>query len=276
MPNGLLPPTITLRSILEERPNRPLAGDVAPSPPSDINFTNCASVVTLNTSSGPLHVAAWRRGDVEGRPTGIGVGYLAAADEGSEPHLVKNSLFNLHARLNPLVSTLAPIQQVQLSPVKQSGRAIVACRTATQLKLAIIQSQNRFSENVSEVISVLDYSGSMLNRRPIAHFTLGGAAEGYGAAGSGLVVDTEGSLFGWGLGQGDSGRLARPGWQGEQIELFRLRKGTKKSVAGYSGFVRVSFGGAHGHDAIIATEDEVTLHDLRVSGTPTDSLLLFC
>lgn len=52
---------------------------------------------------------------------------------------------------------------------------------------------------------------------------------------------------------------------GGKPEMFRLRRGKKKGLQGYSGFARVAYGGARGSDALVALEDEVLSYDLRVS-----------
>lgn len=81
-----------------------------------------------------------------------------------------------------------------------------------------------------------------------------------------MVVDVDGGLFGWGLGVRGSGRIGDVSgdWRGGQPEMFRLRRGRKKEVKGYSGFARVEYGGARGSDAVAALDDEVMLYDLRV------------
>jgi len=80
-----------------------------------------------------------------------------------------------------------------------------------------------------------------------------------------LIVNTSGSLFGFGLTQETrlKGMEPRP-------ELFQLRKGTKFSQKGYSGFSRVAYGSKQ-DDAIVAVEDQVLLYDLR---SPNSSLEL--
>ena len=84
--------------------------------------------------------------------------------------------------------------------------------------------------------------------------TLGRMGSG-GRVGEGMVVDVDGGLYGWGLGEAGLGS-ARP-------EMFRLRKGIK--TGDYSGMVRLAFGGARGADAVVGFEDQVLLYDLRVS-----------
>ena len=106
------------------------------------------------------------------------------------------------------------------------------------------------------------YTASSLARRPIADFTLSPVL------GAGLVVDTDGALFGWGLGARGSGRVGDRDWRGAQPEMFRLRAGGKKGEAGYSGMARVQCGGVRGTDAVVAVEDEVFLYDLRVRPFP--------
>ena len=70
-----------------------------------------------------------------------------------------------------------------------------------------------------------------------------------------MVVDVDGGLYGWGLGQAGDGT--------GQPEMFKLRQGIKAN--GYSGMVRVVFGGSRGSDAVVGFEDQVLLYDLRVS-----------
>lgn len=89
-----------------------------------------------------------------------------------------------------------------------------------------------------------------------------------GEVGAGMAADVDGGLWGWGLGVRGSGRIGHGDWQGGRPEMFRLRRGKKKGEAGYSGFVRVAYGGSRGSDAIVALEDEVLLYDLRVGRAP--------
>jgi hypothetical protein len=91
---------------------------------------------------------------------------------------------------------------------------------------------------------------------------------GYSRPGAGLVVDTEGALFGFGLDQDGSARLGRSAaWGGSQPQMYRLRKRKRKKGVGggeTSGMARVAWGGMRGADAVVAVEDEVLLYDLRV------------
>ena len=89
---------------------------------------------------------------------------------------------------------------------------------------------------------------------------------GYSQPGAGLVVDTEGALFGFGLDENCSSRLGHPAWGGFQPQMYRLRKRRRKKGAGgeTSGMARLAWGGMRGADAVVAVEDEVLLYDLRV------------
>ncbi|ORY58693.1 hypothetical protein BCR35DRAFT_355386 [Leucosporidium creatinivorum] len=275
-PTDLLPPTILLNAALADRPPRTSHRIRTAFQPWNLNFGNCMSIVSLPTSDGTQSstFAAWRRGDESGRGTSVGWGSFTSPEEDPEelPSASDPSFSRRVPLLSPLAPpiarTISPILQLQLAPLASSS-SLLAIRTQTELKLLHLGLDSPHPSS----LAAFDYNGFERGRRPIADVALGGIAPHHGEAGSGMVVDVDGGLFGWGLGARGSGRVGDPGgdWKGGKPEMFRLRKGRKKGVMGYGGFARVGYGGGRGSDAVVALEDEVLLYDLR---SPTSSTTL--
>lgn len=172
------------------------------------------------------------------------------------------------ASTEPLFTSAHPIRQVELSRLGNSSSALLGVRTQGSLDLLHLSLPTSPSSSdpapppLPNTSSRFTYTASSLARRPIADFTLSPAL------GAGLVVDTDGALFGWGLDARGSGRVGDRDWRGAQPEMFRLRAGRKKGEGGCSGMARVQCGGVRGTDAVVAVEDEVLLYDLRVRLLP--------
>lgn len=81
---------------------------------------------------------------------------------------------------------------------------------------------------------------------------------GGGERGAGLVLDDRGGLWGWGMGRAT--KFGESGAEGGRTEMFRLRKGGKDRLE----MGRITYGGVRGDDAVVASETEVLLYDLRV------------
>ena len=92
-------------------------------------------------------------------------------------------------------------------------------------------------------IAGLSLGGAQALGTGLSHLDLFSRVAGLSPAlGAGLVVDTTGALFGWGLGARGSGRIGDRDWRGAQPDMFRLRGGRKKGEGGYSGLARVQRG----------------------------------
>lgn len=169
----------------------------------------------------------------------------------------------------PLLSTNSPIQQLQLTALPTRSTSLLAVRSLTSLDILHLHSPGSDPPSpLPTILSHFTYSSAEFGRRPIADVALGGYTPYDRGPGSALVVDTEGSLFGWGLGARGSDRIGDPDWKGGRPEVFRLRRGRKKGIGDYSGMARVVWGGARGNDAVVALEDELLLYDLRVRTYP--------
>lgn len=155
--------------------------------------------------------------------------------------------------------SISPITQIQIAPLSSaSNSTILGIRTHTSFSLLQLPSAptSDDEENVSpSILNEYTYPFREIGRAPLSDFVLSTSSDS-SSQGSGLLLDTNGSLFGWGLGSGSSGRQ-----MGSKPELFRLRKGRGGAK---SGFGRVVFGGRRGVDAVVASEDTVLLYDLRV------------
>ncbi|GAA5830391.1 hypothetical protein JCM11251_001331 [Rhodosporidiobolus azoricus] len=299
-PHDPVHPTILLNSTLRATPTMTFGRVTASFDIANLNMGN-----TVSTTSVPLDLSSsksatcvvWRRADERGeRPTAVGWGTFAPlspvqrlpsrngkerAMETSDEEESSTSQHHLPdvflPAVSPLFSTSSPIQQLQITslPFNTSDAhssltpsALLVVRSLTSLSLLHLSLATPFDPGIPpSVISTYTFTGSDFARRSIADFSLGGVSSSYGEAGQGLVVDVDGSLFGWGLGNGAAwhGRGAKP-------EMFRLRKGRKRdSRAVYSGFARVQYGGMNGCGAVVALEDEALLYDLR---SPRASLTL--
>lgn len=252
------------------------------------NFGNvlAACEVPLEGEASSSTCIAFRRAATPGgRPCAVGWGSFAplprehrapsrkgkerATDEdGAQP----SSAFR--ASTASLFTSDHPVRQVELSTLGDGSSALLGVRTQTSLDLVHLSLPSPFDVSLPPTpLSRFTYTAASLSRRPIADFSFGPSP------GAGLVVDTDGALFGWGLGVRGSGRIGDKDWAGGQPEMFRLRRGRKKGVGGYSGMARVQCGGVRGTDAVVAVEDEVLLYDLRVrsfmSSEPRRAMLTF-
>lgn len=249
------------------------------------NLGNVAASAYFRSSDGGIVKSAsvWRRAAAAGgRATAVGWGAFEptsidarpksrkgkerAVDERDMSEKANSTLLRCDSVV--LHTTSSPIQQLQLASYPNTSRLLLACRSHTSLDLLHIDATGLPSGEraVPASLSCFRYSGAQLNKRPIADCALGGIAKGYGQPGSGLVVDTQGALFGCGLDGNGSSRLGHPAWGGTQPQMYRLRKRRRKKIAGgeTSGMARVAWGGMRGVDAVVAVEDEVLLYDLRV------------
>ncbi|KAK4058765.1 hypothetical protein OIO90_000211 [Microbotryomycetes sp. JL221] len=160
-----------------------------------------------------------------------------------------------------------PIQQLQSAPTLANEQVLLGTRTTTRLHLDVLGTQERGQLSLSHRFEL---RGSDLGTKAIADFALGGREIGYGhATGGGLIVDIEGSLWGWGLGTSPAGKIGHELWSSARPQLYRLRTGRKKGEAGYCGFARVIRAGANGNGALVGLRDGVTLHDIR---SPTSAI----
>ncbi|GAA5978523.1 hypothetical protein JCM10908_004388 [Rhodotorula pacifica] len=292
LPRQPLHPAIYLNASLRDRPSNGSSRILSSYEPSSLILGNVAASAYYRSSEDDIirSGSVWRRAESSGgRPTAVGWGSFTplpvkerprsskgkerAPDEaGSETSAASPDL--QAAASDTLLKTTSPIQQLQLASLSDASQLMLACRSHTSLDLLHLDTSDLASSAraIPATLSHFRYSGAQLNKRPIADFALGGIAAGYGQPGSGLVVDTEGAVFGFGLDQGGSSRVGHPNWSGFQPQMFRLRRKRQKKGAGeLSGMVRVGWGGMRGEDAVVALEDEVLLYDSR---SPNSSLVL--
>ena len=158
----------------------------------------------------------------------------------------------------PICTTMAPILQIQATPLKYSN--MFAVRTVNAISFYPTKGiESPVHRDLST--SVHEYQGRELNRRSIADMALGGICGG--EIGTGLVVDIEGALFGFGLGRTEPLAHFPRNVAGVKPTMYALRRGKRKDD--YSGFAKVVWGGSRGMDAVVGLEDEVLVFDLRVS-----------
>ncbi|BGO97725.1 hypothetical protein NBRC10513v2_001720 [Rhodotorula toruloides] len=286
LPNDPLHPAIHLNAVLRSRPPRTTSRILTTFEPTNPNLGNAIAVLELphDQGVGTSTSVAWRTADkAGGRAAGVGWGTFAPAPRPQRSAKGKGRAVEAEdAELAgiafapspaPLFSTHSPIQQLQLASLPTTPTALLAVRSLTSLDLIHLHPHppDSPSPNLPSVLSRFTYTGADFGRRPIADVALGGYTPFDGGPGSGLVVDTDGSLFGWGLGARGSGRIGDTDCKGRRPEVFRLRRGRKKGIGEYSGMARVEWGGARGSDAVVALQDEVLLYDLR---SPSASLTL--
>ncbi|BGP30096.1 hypothetical protein JCM10296v2_001848 [Rhodotorula toruloides] len=278
LPNDPLHPAIHLNAVLRSRPPRTTSRILTTFEPANPNLGNATAALELplDQGVGTSTSVAWRTADkAGGRATGVGWGTFAPAPRPQQSAKGKGRAVEAEdAELAgiafapspaPLFSTTSPIQQLQLASLPTTPTALLAVRSLTSLDLIHLRPHPPDSPSppLPTVLSRFTYTGADFGCRPIADVALGGYTCCDGGPGSGLVVDTEGNLFGWGLGVRGSGRIGDADWKGGRPEVFRLRRGRKKGIGDYSGMARVEWGGARGCDAVVALQDEVLLYDLR-------------
>ena len=286
LPREPVHPAIYLNAALRDSTAHSGSSRILSSYPTTLpNLGNVAASAYFRSSEDGIVKSAsvWRRAEsAGGRATAVGWGAFKPTPidarpksrKGKERAVDEHDMFEeanvttLRCDGVALHTTPSPIQQLQLASYPRTSRLLLACRSHTSLDLVHLDAagQSGGETTMPASLSCFRYSGAHLNKRPIADCALGGVATGYGQTGAGLVVDTEGALFGFGLDENGSSRLGHPAWGGFQPQMYRLRKRRRKKGAGgeTSGMARVAWGGMRAADAIVAVEDEVLLYDLRV------------
>ncbi|GAA6062350.1 hypothetical protein JCM10212_005692 [Sporobolomyces blumeae] len=285
-PDLAIHPTIVLNAHHDSSQAAPSSRNGEPSrllarfEPSHLNRGNClASVAVRLETNDCANAVFWRKGDdVTKRPTAVGFGMCGpavdrkgkrkAVDQDEHFALCEDSILSLHS----------PIQQIQAVPLATSSLdhgspSLLAVRSDTSLELVHLCLPRPFDPGKPSlpsppILARHSILGRDLAGRSIADCALGGISDGYGRPGEGLVVDVEGSLFGWNLGSSGPDLAAT-----DRPSLFKLRLGPKRRADGfasYCGMSRVAFGGRRS-TALVAMEDQVNLYDVR---SPTDRLLL--
>lgn len=238
-----------------------------------MNSGNCLAVLNLDTPGTlkkPRNTSAgfWRIGDDSGRPNAVGLGVFE--EQHPDDISVRRSRFDKFGRFDdlppfkinsrkPICSTPAPILQIQATPLLTSN--LLAIRTATSVAFYPTRGIDDIVRQVQTAGPIYEFTGREMNHQSIADMALGGV--GGGEVGSGLVVDVEGALFGFGLGTaGTMSYISRHGTL-QKPTMYALRRGKRKE--NYSGFAKVVWGGSRGLDAVVGLEDEVLVFDLRVS-----------
>lgn len=273
-------PAIYLNAALRDRAPLHSSRIASSFEPSEVNYGNTsASAFYRDSRQGSWRCGTvWRRApEAGGRATAVGWGSFSPLpvdarpknDKGKEREVDLETPLptedgRIRTGVEPLLTTTTPILQLQLASLPDPGRLLLACRSQTALDLMLLDSEPASSAGLPAPLSHYRYPSSAFNACPVADVALGGIAPGYGEAGSGLVVDAEGALFGFGLG-GSAG----PTRAGEPPEMFRLRRGRRKKRS--DGLARVAWGGIRGLDAVVGLVDEVLLYDLR---SPTSSTTL--
>lgn len=209
----------------------------------------------------------WRSGDADGRGTDITHGLFDGNGHNSDdkvPYRETQTLPPFRPTLPTFISTsISPLLQMELSPLDSGSSGLLAIRSSTSISISQIEFAvpDHFIEPLP-VVNTFEYCGRDFNRRAIADIALGGIQGGI--RGSGLLVDVQGSLFGFGLSEDSFGRVGGECYTGTKPEMFRLRS-ARRSDSSYSGFARVVWGGSRGMDAVVGFEDEVLVFDIRVS-----------
>ncbi|GAA5853097.1 hypothetical protein JCM9279_000856 [Rhodotorula babjevae] len=274
-----LQPTVGLNAAIHDRQSSSssqtrILRTFEPRDPNVGNVLAACDVALDDGASTSSTCVAFRRAEKPGgRPTAIGWGSFAPLPrelrapsrkgKGKERERDGDAASGFRASTEPLFTSAYPVRQVELSRLGSNSSALLGVRTQGSLDLLHLSlpppstSDPALPPPPPTTLSRFTYTASSLSRRPIADFALSPTL------GAGLVVDTDGGLFGWGLGARGSGRVGDRDWRGAQPEMFRLRGGRKKGEGGYSGMARVQCGGVRGTDAVVAVEDEVLLYDLR-------------
>ncbi|GAA5931247.1 hypothetical protein JCM3775_004974 [Rhodotorula graminis] len=278
-----LQPTVGLNAAIQDRHSSSskqtrILRTFEPRDPNLGNVLAACDVPLDDGASSSSTCVAFRRAETPGgRPTAVGWGSFAPlprelrapSRKGKDRERDGDARAGFRASTEPLLTSAHPVRQVELSRLGSSSSALLGVRTQGSLDLVHLSLPSPSSDFAHPppptTLSRFTYTASSLSRRPIADFALSPAL------GAGLVVDTTGALFGWGLGARGSGRIGDRDWRGAQPDMFRLRGGRKKGEGGYSGLARVQCGGVRGTDAVVAVEDEMLLYDLR---SPRASLQL--
>jgi hypothetical protein len=239
---------------------------------------NCVSILGVeSTSSTEANSAfvAWKMGEHDnGRATSVDIGVFSGKNgsgmDGSMKGRRDHDIISpFHPSAVPLASLISTVRQIQLAPLSTAGSGLLGVRSQTSVSLLQLDLSDPHSGEQPRIVDVHEYAGRDLNRRPIVDFACGGL-NGGGDRGSGLLIDDQGYLVGWGVGALESSRIGGKGYKNARPEVFRLRK-ARKNQGGYSGFAKVAYAGSRGLDAMVAFDDEVLVYDLR---SPTSSLAL--
>ncbi|GAA5941015.1 uncharacterized protein JCM15063_000620 [Sporobolomyces koalae] len=270
LPDLPLHPTIFLNAHLSAHPPLPKSRIATAFEPSNLNRGNCIASAHFGPSTEQLAVV-WRTGDERYlRPTAVAWGTLnehaastrkgksRALDQDESVDVVGVGSSGCDPLPRPIFTHHTPIHQLQLASLDSSA-LLLGVQSHTSLDIINLALPTPFDPGKVVPPTIESVTSFSIPRTTIADFALGGICQGYGEPGSGFVVDVEGNLFGFGLDAATRFNRSR-----SQPELFSLRTGPKKGQARYSGFSRVTFG-SNGtrNEAIVAVEDQVTLHDLR-------------
>ncbi|SCV69500.1 BQ2448_2520 [Microbotryum intermedium] len=261
-------PSILLSAVLDERRS---SGDK----PSNLNLGNCLASTSITHQDSTSSVcAAWRINTSSatsagsGRPTSIGWARTLPSHEAQAAGSPTIPSTRLSTCDQPLFETSfsTPIVQVELSSLPTPSTALLATRTITSFTLShlAVPPSSGPSTPKPQTLDSFTYSSAFFARRPIASFSLSPHQ-----LGSGALIDTDGSVFGFGIGVRGAGRIGDPhgDWKGRAPEMYRLRKGD----ASQGLFRRVGWG-MDERELIVASQREVRLYDLR---SPTSSVVLY-
>lgn len=266
LPTTPLPTTLLLNSILQSRSSKRVYMNHISRPNSSLHLGNClASLGVESASSENSAFVAWRSGNQEdGTSTCVGIGVYNGRT--SQSFDQSNNAHNIIAPFRPVApifaNLVAPILQLQLAPLPSVGHGLLAIRTHTSVSLLQLDLSDPDSIEPPPIVSVFEYFGRDLKNRCLVDVSIGGL-NGGGERGSGLLIDDQGGLFGWGIGSRGTGRIGHQEWNRKTPEMFELRRARKRDKD-YSGFARVEFTGARGLDAMVGFDDEVLVYDLRV------------
>lgn len=242
-----LPPTFLLNTLIEER-RKPSAVATLLNP----NIGNSLAVLNYNVGRQSFANVYWRIGDTLARPNAVGYGHFKSSSKKDSHQLPP---FQLTTN-DPFYTALDPILQIET--VSSASHRFLGIRTATCFTLH--RPSTVATDAPTSSTTFYEFFGRNLNRRPIADMALGGI--GSGLIGSGLLVDVQGGLYGFGLERDGSSKR----WPKSKPNIFSLRSGYRTN-RDYGGYASVIWGGLRGMDAVVGLEDEVLVFDLRVCST---------
>ncbi|SGZ15166.1 BQ5605_C029g10647 [Microbotryum silenes-dioicae] len=261
-------PSILLSAMINERRSE---ADKSLNP----NLGNCLASTSITHHDGTSSVcAAWRTSTSTatsaegGRTTSIGWAqtFLSPAVCAEDSSTIPTTPISPCGE--PLLETpcSTPIVQMELSPLPIPSTALLATRTITDFTLThlAVHPSSNYSTSKPQILNSFTYTSASFFRRPITSFSLSPHQ-----LGSGALIDTDGSVFSFGIGVRGSDRIGDPNgdWKGKAPEMYRLRKGDAKQGK----FRRLGWGRDE-RELIVASQREVTLYDLR---SPTSSLVIF-